>query len=76
MNEIDFGEPVGKEFGAENKWTCQMICMGILDMKNGNGDHLHTFQSLDNDGSLIQIIEGNDFCKVGDKVRLTLVKIP
>lgn len=59
----------------EDKWTCLMECVAICCTYSEGNDCLHTFKSIDGDGGLIQMIEGDDFCKVGDKIRITLTKV-
>ncbi len=56
----------------DGRWTCQMRCVAIRSMPHPDSpdDHLYTFVNIDGDGSLTQIIEDDEFCAVGDVVRV------
>ncbi len=56
----------------DDRWTCQMRCVAIRSMPHpdSSDDHLYTFVNIDGDGSLTQIIEDDEFCIVGDVVRV------
>lgn len=58
-------------------WTCLMRCTAKRQMPQAESpeDNLYTFVNIDSDGTLTQIIEDDEFCNVGDLVRLAITPI-
>lgn len=57
-----------------DSWSCLLRCTAKRQMPQAESpeDNLYTFVNVDSDGSMTQIIEDDEFCEVGDIVRLTL----
>lgn len=55
-------------------WSCLLRCSAKRSMPQAESpeDNLYTFVNVDSDGTLTQIIEDDEFCEVGDIIRLVL----